>query len=72
MATNAPASTYVIVTSIVVTFCTFGWVIIFLPSWYWYLIPAVAITPAIAVLAQRWMRRHRIKTELRATLEQLG
>lgn len=72
MATNAPATTYVLNISIVLAFCTFGWVVIFLPAWYWYLIPAAAIAPTVVILTGRWIRHRRLKAELRSTLEQLG
>lgn len=72
MATNAPASTYVLNVSIVAAFCTFGWVIIFLPAWYWYVIPATAIAPTVVILAQRWARRSKIKREMRDALQELG
>lgn len=72
MSTNAPASSYVIIVSIIATFCTFGWVVIFLPAWYWYLIPVACAVPALVVLAQRWIRRQRIKRDLRSTLAELG
>lgn len=72
MRTTAPASTYVLVLGMVATLWAFGIVVIFLPPWYWYLIPAVLAVPEIVILAQRWARRQRLKNELRATLEQLG
>lgn len=72
VSTNAPASTYVLVSSVITTFCTFGWVVIFLPAWTWYLIPAACAVPAIVILVQRWIRRQRIKRELQETLAQLG
>lgn len=72
MATNAPASTYVVVSSLVATFCAFGTVVIFLPPWQLYLIPAACALPGIVVLAQRYMRRRRIKRDMNEALASLG
>lgn len=72
MSTNAPASSYIVISSIMATFCTFGWVVIFVPDWEWYLIPVACAVPAIAVLALRWTRRRRLKHDVRATLADLG
>lgn len=72
MSTNAPAATYVIVTSVIATFCAFGSVVIFLPAWEWYLIPVACAVPGLVVLAQRWARRRRLKRDVQSALADLG
>lgn len=72
MSPSAPASTYVVVASLVATFISFGCVVIFLPAWEWYLIPAVCAVPAIVVLAIRYARRAALRREVRTALQQLG
>lgn len=72
MTTTAPASTYLMVIGVMATLVSFGVVVIFQPAAVWYLIPAVLAVPEIIILIQRWLRRQRIKTEMRETLEQLG
>jgi hypothetical protein len=54
------------------TLVSFGVVVIFQPLWYWYLIPVALAIPEMAILTQRWLRRQRVKAEMRATIEQLG
>lgn len=72
MSPSAPASTYVLVASLVATFIAFGCVVIFLPAWQWYLIPAACALPAVLLLAVRYGRRQRIKREVRAAIAELG
>lgn len=69
---SLPTSTYVLVIGIIATLSSFGIVVIFLPPWYWYMITVALAIPEIVILAERWIRRQRIKAEMRATLEQLG
>lgn len=72
MPTHAPVTTYILVGSLISAFCAFGTVLIFLPAWYWYMIPLALFLPFPLILATRWARHRRIKGELRATLDQLG
>jgi hypothetical protein len=70
--TTAPASTYALVIGVMATLVSFGVVVIFQPLWYWYLIPAALAIPVVVILTGRWLRRQRVKAEMRATIEQLG
>lgn len=69
---TAPASTYILVVGIVATFCAFGTVVIFLPPWEWYLIPVACALPVVTILALRWLKHRRMRSEMQATLAQLG
>jgi hypothetical protein len=60
------------VIGVMATLVSFGIVVIFQPTWSWYLIPVALAIPEVVILIQRWLRRQRIKAEMRATIEQLG
>ncbi|MEO7126483.1 MAG: hypothetical protein ABI382_06450 [Nakamurella sp.] len=73
MTTTPPASTYVLLIGMMTTMVSFGVVIIFRSSLSWYLmIPVAFAIPEVVILIQRYLRRQRVKAEMRATIEQLG
>lgn len=69
---TAPASTYILVVAVMAAFASFGTVLIFTPSWYWYLIPTAFAVVALAIVGRRWQVRHHARQQLRTTIEGLG
>lgn len=70
--TTAPASTYILVCSVMALFASFGTVVIFLPPWQWYLIPGAFLVPIVVILTMRILARRRLRHELDRVIAELG